>query len=244
MGDINILGVHISDMNMTETVNMLMGFLSDGKPHVVYTPNSEIIYAAYKDEEFKKILNTSDINTADGIGVVYASKILKKPLRERVAGYDLMHAFFKEAARDKKRVFLFGSKPGVSENAGKMLESMYEGLVICGVRDGYFTDEQNGEIVDMINAAAADIVLVCLGAPKQEKWIYQNREKINASVIMGLGGSLDTLTGVTKRAPEKWQKLGLEWAYRLVKEPKRFFRMMALPKFALTVMFKGKKYID
>lgn len=239
---INILGVEVSTASMKQTVNTLMGYLGDGKTHTVYTPNSEIIYMAYKDASFADVLNSADVKTPDGIGVVHASKILGKPLGERVAGYDLMHAFFKEAAGKNARVFLFGSKPGVAENAGKMLEEMYDGIEICGTRDGYFKDEQTGEIVDMINASNPDVILVCLGAPKQEKWIYQNKAAINKGIVMGLGGSLDTLTGVTQRAPESWQKLGLEWAYRLCKEPKRIGRMMALPRFGLTVMFKGKKY--
>jgi len=239
---INILGVDVSAKTMDETVDELMGYLGDGSTHTVYTPNSEIIYMAYKDEEFKNILNSADVKSADGIGVVYASKILRKPLTERVAGYDLMHAFFKKAKDRGVRVFLFGSKPTVAENAGKMLSDMYEGLEICGTRNGYFKPEETDEIVNMINASNPDVVLVCLGAPKQEKWIYENKDKIKKGIVMGLGGSLDTLTGVTQRAPESWQKLGLEWAYRLVREPRRIGRMMALPRFGLTVFFKGKRY--
>lgn len=239
---VNILGVEVSASAMKDTVDKLMGFLEEPRLHTVFTPNSEIIYAAYKDEYFKKVLNSADINTADGIGVVYASKILRQPISERVAGYDLMHAFLKEAAKSARKVFLFGSKPGVAEKAGEMLSDMYAGLKICGTRDGYFNEDDTKEIIADINASKPDIVLVCLGAPKQEKWIYENRDKIEARVAMGLGGSLDTLTGVTQRAPESWQRLGLEWAYRLVREPKRIGRMMALPRFGLTVLFKGRKF--
>lgn len=239
---INILGVDVSMNSMDETADTLMGFLGDGKVHTVFTPNSEIIYMAYKDEEFKEILNSADIKTADGIGVVYASKILKRPLSDRVAGYDLMHEFLKRAAVKEARVFLFGSKPGVAQKAGEILCDMYKGLIICGTRNGYFKAEETSEIINEINESNPDIVLVCLGAPKQEKWIYENAPSINKGVIMGLGGSLDTLTGVTQRAPESWQKLGLEWAYRLVKEPWRIGRMMALPRFGFTVLLKGKRY--
>lgn len=239
---INILGVEISEESMSDTVKKLLGYLDEPRMHAVYTPNSEIIYMAYKDEKFREVLNSAEIRTADGIGVVYASKILKKPISERVAGYDLMHAFLKEAAKDKRKVYLFGSKPGVAENAGRMLCDMYKGLEICGTRDGYFSEADTDGIIKGINAAKPDILLVCLGAPKQEKWIYDNRDKLDVRVAMGLGGSLDTLTGVLKRAPESWQKLGLEWAYRLVCDPKRIIRMTALPRFALTVLFKGKRY--
>ena len=110
------------------------------------------------------------------------------------------------------------------------------------MRNGYFTDADTESILEEMNAAHPDVILVCLGAPKQEKWIYDNAAKLNAKIMMGCGGSLDVLAGRVERAPEKWQKLGLEWAYRLKKEPKRFWRMTALPKFGLTVLFKGKKY--
>ena len=239
---INILGVNISQLTMSQTVAKALSFLEDGKNHVIYTPNSEIIYEAYKNPEFAEVLNSADINTADGIGVVYASKILKNPLSERVAGYDFLNNLIKEAAPLNKKVFLFGSKPGVAEEAGAELEKRYPGIVICGTRDGYFKDDESEEIAKEIKQAEPDIVFVCLGAPKQENWIYKYKNIIDAKIIMGAGGSLDVLAGKVERAPEKWQKAGLEWAYRLKKEPKRFMRMTALPKFGFTVLFKGKKY--
>ena len=242
MGDtIDILGVKVSTKTMEETTNKLLGYLDGEQTRCVFTPNSEIIYMAYQDAEFARILNSADVNTADGIGVVYASKILKQPLAERVAGYDLMNNLIKAAAPAHKRVFLFGSKPGVADEAGEKLKELYPGIIICGTRDGYFGEEQTPEIVAQINAAEPDLLLVCLGAPKQEKWIFENRPHLHARVIMGAGGSLDVLAGRVERAPERWQKLGLEWAYRLKKEPKRIGRMMALPRFGLTVLFKGKR---
>lgn len=239
---INILGVNISMLDMKNTVKKAEALLEDGKTHLVYTPNSEIIYMAYQDENFAKVLNSADINTADGIGVVYASKILKSPLPERVAGYDFLNELLKTVAPKNKRVFLFGSKPGVAELAGKELEKRYPGIVICGTRDGYFKDEESEAIAESIKNTSPDIVFVCLGAPKQEKWIYEYKDKLGAKIIMGAGGSLDVLAGKVERAPEKWQKLGLEWAYRLKKEPKRAMRMAALPKFAFAVLLKGKKF--
>lgn len=243
MKKINILGVNISYVTMKEAVETALSFFSDGKNHVVYTPNSEIIYVGYKDEEFKGILNSADLNTADGIGVVLASKILGLPLKERVAGYDFLHELIKASAPLNKKVFLFGGKPGVSDAAAEKLLSLYPGIKICGTRDGYFKEEESEQIAKEISSLNPDIVFVCLGAPKQEKWIYKYKDTIGASIIMGAGGSLDVLAGTVKRAPEKWQKLGLEWAYRLVKEPWRIGRMTSLPKFALTVLFKGRKYL-
>lgn len=243
MGDtVNILGVQVSTKTMAETVDTLLGYLDEEQVHCVFTPNSEIIYMAYKDPQFAQLLNSADLNTADGIGVVYASRILKQPLRERVTGFDLINLLCERAAPQKRRVFLFGAKPGVAEEAADKLTQLYPGLVICGTRDGYFKKEQTPEIVGQINAAEPDILLVCLGAPKQEKWIAENRDRLNARVVFGAGGTLDGLAGRMERAPESWQRLGLEWAYRLKKEPKRIGRMMALPRFGLTVLLKGRKY--
>ena len=145
---INILGVNISALNMKETVEKAKSFLNEDRPHMIFTPNSEIIYMAYKDSAFADILNSADINTADGIGVVYASKILKKPLSERVAGYDFLNELIKTSAKMNKRVFLFGSKPGVAELAGNELERRYPGVVICGTRDGYFKDKESENIAE------------------------------------------------------------------------------------------------
>lgn len=243
MGDtVNILGVQVSTKTMAETVDTLLGYLDEERVHCVFTPNSEIIYMAYKDPQFARLLNSADLNTADGIGVVYASRILGQPLRERVAGFDLMNRLLERAAPSRRRVFLFGSKPGVAEEAADKLTQLYPGLVICGTRDGYFKEEQTPEIVEQINAAEPDILLVCLGAPKQERWIADNRKRLNVRIVLGAGGSLDVLAGRVERAPESWQRLGLEWAYRLKKEPKRIGRMMALPRFGLTVLLKGRKY--
>ena len=239
---INILGVHIDRLTHKEALDKLTGFLETEKTDMVFTPNSEIIQMAYKDTEFAKLLNSSSLNTADGIGVVYASKILGKPLAERVAGFDLMCAFMGVCEKKGARVFLFGSKEGVAKEAADELLRRHPSLNICGMRNGYFTDADNESIISEMNAANPDVILVCLGAPKQEKWIYANAPKLNAKIMMGCGGSLDVLAGRVERAPEKWQKSGLEWAYRLKKEPKRIWRMTALPRFGLTVLFKGRKY--
>lgn len=239
---INILGVHIDRVTHDEALERLTSFLSTPETDCVFTPNSEIIQMAYKDADFAALLNASSLNTADGIGVVYASKILGLPLKERVAGFDLMCAFMGVCASKGARVFLFGSKPGVGEEAKAELLRRYPNLNICGIRNGYFTDAETDSIIQEMNEANPDIILVCLGAPKQEKWISANADKLNAKIMMGCGGSLDVLAGRVERAPEKWQKLGLEWAYRLKKEPKRIWRMTALPRFGLTVLFKGRKY--
>ena len=238
----NILGVNVDNVTYEEAVSRIMKMLNEPGNHTVFTPNSEIIYMAYKDENFCGILNSADLLTADGIGVVYASKILKNPVPERVAGFDVSCGVIDEIAQSGHRLFLFGGKPGVAEKAAEHLKEEYPLINIVGMRDGYFTPEENDSIIDEINASGADLVFVCLGAPKQENWIFENRSKLNCHVMMGVGGTLDVLAGTAERAPEIWCDLGFEWLYRLIKEPKRIFRMMALPKFALTVIFKGQRY--
>ncbi len=239
---INILGVYIDRVTRTQALEKLTGFLETENTDIVFTPNSEIIQAAYKDKAFKNRLNSASLNIADGIGVVYASRILGIPLKERVAGFDLMCAFMGVCAEKGARVFLFGSKEGVAKEAADELLRRHSSLNICGMRNGYFTDADTDDIIAQMNASNPDVILVCLGAPKQENWIYDNAPKLNTKIMMGCGGSLDVLAGRVERAPERWQKLGLEWAYRLKKEPKRFWRMTALPKFGLTVLCKGWKF--
>lgn len=242
MDKVNILGAKISMLGIDESVEYIMEMLKENKNHAVFTPNSEIVMNAYKDPEFMELLNGADLLTADGIGLVYASKIVGKPIAERAAGFDIAMALVKRLAEEGKSLFLFGSKPGTAERAGEILVSRNPGLKIAGTRNGYFSDEDTDEIISEINRSGADVVFVCLGAPKQEEWITENKDKLWCKVMMGLGGSLDAITGDMPRAPEWYCTHGLEWFYRLMKQPSRIGRMMALPKFGLTVFLKGRKF--
>ena len=240
---VNILGVKIDKVSIPEAVDMIMDFIENGeKARAVYTPNSEIVMQGYRDDAIREILNDASLLTADGIGVVYASKILKNPIYERCAGYDVACQLLKKMGEKGKSVYLFGSKPGVAEKAAKEMLQKYPGLVISGCADGYFDSEKERLIIDDINLKKPDVLFVCLGAPKQEKWIYEHKGILNCKVCMGLGGSLDVFAGTVQRAPEFYQNHGIEWLYRLIKEPKRFFRMLDLPKFGITVLLKGKKF--
>lgn len=239
---VNILGVWVDMVNIPRASDRIMQFFNEEGLHKVYTPNSEIIMAAYKNDEFRDVLNNAELLTADGIGVVYASKILGKPISERAAGYDIACEVLDRIKGTSRGVFLFGGKPGVAEIAKEKLLERYPGIVISGMRNGYFKPEEEEEIVEEINASGADLVFVCLGAPKQELWIDKYKDKLNAKVAMGVGGSLDVFAGTALRAPEFYCKHGLEWFYRLMKQPSRAGRMLALPKFGLTVLFKGRKF--
>lgn len=237
---VNILGVNIDKITAAAALDKAEELLRTPGVSAIYTPNPEIVMAAYEDEEFLKILNEADMCTPDGIGVVYGSKIIGDPVPERVAGFDLACGLLDRIRKTGESVFLFGSKPGVAELAEKNLKEKYPELVIAGLHDGYFKPEDEPEIIEQINNSGASLLFVCLGAPKQEKWIAANRDKLNVKLCMGIGGALDVFAGTVKRAPDIFIKLNLEWFYRMCKQPSRIGRLMALPKFILTVK-KGKR---
>lgn len=231
---ISIYGVSYNNVTMDEAAALTDELLSEAKNHMVVTPNAEIAYMAAKDKELGEILNNSDMVVADGIGVVYASKIYGTPVKQKVAGVELGERVLENASKSGKGVFFLGAKPGVGELAAEKLLEKYPGINFVGIRDGYFKDDD--AVIAEINASGAEILFVCLGAPKQEKWMAQNKEKISARLMLGLGGALDSYAGTVKRAPKIFIKLGLEWFYRLIKEPKRAGRMMALPKYMFAVI--------
>ena len=239
---LNVLGIGVDSYTLEETADMLIDAMEKDQAASVYTPNSEIILYAYKNPDYAKVLNRGDFITPDGIGVVYASRILKKPLPERVSGFDLANVILKKIAGTKKRIYLFGGKPGVGEEAAKNICKLYPGTEICGTADGYFDEEKEQKIIKDIQSKKPDLLFVCLGFPKQELWIDSHKDALGAKVCMGLGGSLDVFAGTVKRAPKGFQKLGLEWLYRLLKQPSRAIRMLALPKFGFTVLLHGKKF--
>lgn len=239
---ISIYGVAYNNVTMDEAAALTDEFLNENKNHMVVTPNAEIGYMAAKDKELGEILNSSDMVIADGIGVVYASKIYGTPVKQKVAGVELGEKVLENASKSGKGVFFLGAKPGVGELASEKLLEKYPGINFSGIRDGYFKDDD--EVIEAINASGAEILFVCLGAPKQEKWMAKNKDKINVRLMLGLGGALDSYAGTVKRAPKIFIKLGLEWFYRLIKEPKRAGRMMALPKYMFAVIrdrFRRKK---
>lgn len=241
MDKLYIFGVPIHRVTMNEAVEILKGYLKEDRIHIVATPNAEIIMMAQKDEEYKKILNETNLNVPDGSGVVFASKVFNKPLKERVAGFDLMMEFVKWASHKDVSIYLLGAKPEVVEKAQSNLKNLYPSLKIVGFYHGYFNEKEEENIIEDINKRAAQVLFVALGAPKQEKWIYKNKEKLKVKIAMGVGGSFDVIAGKAKRAPEIYRKLGLEWLYRLIQEPWRYKRMSALPKFAFKVLLARLK---
>lgn len=233
---IKVLDVTIDDLTMDEAVSSAIGFFDDGKKHYICTPNPEIVMAAKDDLKLKEILNNADMVVPDGIGVVWASKYSESKLKERVPGFELTLNLFDKLKDTDKKVFFFGGAPGVAEEAAKKMTEKYKGLKIAGTRNGYFNKEEEKDIISEINRSGADLLLVGLGAPKQEKWIYENKDLLCAKVYIGIGGSFDVMAGNVKRAPKVFQRLGLEWFYRLITQPTRFKRMLKLPLFVIEVL--------
>ena len=222
-----ILGIRFDDLSRQEAAQRGGELLAEDTFHYVVTPNPEFILAAEKDPEFAQILNGADLVLPDGIGVVYSAKIMGTPLKERVPGIEFAADMLACLNERKGRLYLLGAKPGVAEEAGRRIQEQYPDLVLCGTHDGYFKDEE--AVLLEVAAARPDLLFVCLGAPKQEKWMARWGKHTGARLAIGLGGCLDVFAGNVERAPESWQKLGLEWAYRLKKEPKRVGRMAKLP---------------
>lgn len=234
---VDILGIPVDNITMNEAVVKSGAFLTEDGANSIYTPNAEILMAAQRDPQLRNILVNADMLTADGAGVVLASKILRRSVAGKVSGVDLIGEIFKTYAQKNLRCFLFGSKPGVAEEAAVKIIADYPGVIIAGCRNGYFTEDQDEEIVNTINDAHPDILLVALGAPKQEKWISEHKEKLNAKICMGVGGAIDVISGRVKLAPDFFRRHGLEWLYRLYKEPRRARRMLDLPRFMLRVIW-------
>ena len=222
-----ILGVAFDNLTREEAAKRGAEMLAENRFHYVVTPNPEFLLSAEKDKEFQRTLNGADLVLPDGIGVVYSAKIMGTPLKERVPGIEFAADMLDCLDEMGGRLFLLGAKPGVAEEAGRHILEEHPNIVLCGTNDGYFKDDE--DVLLKVAAARPDLLFVCLGAPKQEKWMARWGGHTGARMAIGLGGVLDVFAGNVERAPEKWQKLGLEWAYRLKKEPKRIGRMAKLP---------------
>ena len=232
----HVLGVPFDAVTMDEAVAKAKKLLKEEGQHIICTPNPEIVMEAQNDKVLNSILHEADLVVPDGIGVVWASKYSEIRLTERVAGFDLTQNLMAELAATDETFYFFGGAPGVASTAARKMMKKYPGLKVVGVHNGYFDEKEEKRIIQDIKEKAPSILLVGLGAPKQEKWIYDNLRLTGAKVAIGVGGSFDVMAGNVKRAPKIFQKLGLEWFHRLITQPTRWRRMMRLPKFALTVL--------
>ncbi len=227
----DVMGVAFDDLTMDQAVERGLALATGEGYAYAVTPNPEIVMMARKDPDYARTLAGAGLTLADGIGVIYAAKLLGRPLKGRVPGVDFAGGLMAEMAKRGLKLFLLGAKPGVAEQAAEHLTRQYPGLSVCGVHDGYF--QEDAPVVAAVKDSGADVLFVCLGAPKQERWMARNGPATGAHLAVGLGGALDVFAGAVKRAPETWQRLGLEWLYRLIKEPRRIGRMAKLPLFLL-----------
>ncbi|MBP2025971.1 WecB/TagA/CpsF family glycosyltransferase [Peptoniphilus stercorisuis] len=245
MEKVSIFGVDIFNIDFKEATEIVKGFLKeDGKIKKIFTPNTEIVMDARDNNEIKDIINSGDLVIADGIGLIYGSKMRKKPLKERVTGFDISMKLIDIAEKEGYSIYLLGAKPGVAKRASENLKKDHPNLNVIGHHDGYFKGihlgmkdhEEEKVVINEINSLKPDIIFLGLGFPKQEIWINENAEKLDSKLIIGNGGVIDILSGDMKRAPEIFIKLNLEWFYRLITNPSRIKRQLAIPKFLIAII--------
>jgi len=237
MNRTDVLGVGFDDISPEQAVSYAYSIIQGNDNAYIVTPNPEIVWECRTNPDLSAAVNNASLVLPDGIGIIIAAKLLGTPIKSgRVPGIDFGAALFHEIAKNNRSVFLYGAKPGVASEAGARLEAGYPGLRIAGTADGYDPDTE--QIIGQIDKAAPDLLLVCLGAPKQELWMANHVKKLNVRLCIGLGGALDVLAGRKKRAPVFFRKLGLEWLYRIIGEPRRIKRAFRLPMFLLAVLWK------
>lgn len=230
---VDVLGVGFDNLTLDEAVARGMELVCGEDTHYVVTPNPEIVEVCRENPAARDAVNGADLVLPDGVGVVKGAAMLGTPLKEKTPGIEFAAGLMGKMAQQGKSLYLLGAKPGVAELAGQRLTQRYPGLRIAGTHDGYF--KEDGPVVEAIRQSGADVVFVCLGAPKQELWMAKNGSATGAHLLCGLGGSLDVFAGVVARAPKFCSDHGLEWFYRLCKEPRRIGRMMKLPLFLVHV---------
>lgn len=233
---ISIFGLSVSRMNMKDTVEYLTKAIQSRQVHQVITANPIMIMAALENPSYMQVMQNAELLVPDGTGVVWAAEKAGSPVPERVAGFDLLHELLRVGESYKWRVYLLGSTGDVIEATASRLKELYPEVVICGLRDGFFGPNEDQGVIEHIRKAEPDLLFVARGADTQEPWISRYKQELNVPVMMGVGGSFDVISGKSKRAPKIMQKLRMEWLYRLMKEPSRYKRMLALPKFAMKVL--------
>ena len=236
---IDVLGVGFDNVTMAEAVEQGMALLHSEGSHYVVTPNPEIVEACRENGAARAAVNGADLVLPDGIGIIKGAARLGTPLKEKTPGIEFAAHMMERMAGEGMSLYLLGAKSGIAEQAAEKLSAQYPGLKIAGTHDGYF--KEDGPVVEDIRQSGADCVFVCLGAPKQEFWMAKNGPATGARLLCGLGGSLDVFAGTVERAPKFFCDHGLEWFYRLCKEPKRIGRMMKLPLFLVHVKQEKRK---
>lgn len=237
---VKIRSVEFDNVTLNEAQEMIRVMLHNSKADMVVTPNSEIVQLCNEDEKIKNIISKASLTVPDGIGVILASKILSRPLKQKVAGVELGKKVCEVLSETGDGLYILGGKPESVSGAAKNLKKEFQKLKIAGFHDGYFKNDD--DIISDIKEKNPAVIFVCLGAPKQEIWMSEHLKDFDNIIMLGLGGSVDVYAGIAKRAPKIFIKLGLEWFYRLLCEPWRIGRMMKLPKFLFgTIFYKIRK---
>jgi len=244
-GTLIVLGCRVDAVGRDEAVEQIAALANAGGAALVVTLGVEMVMAAQHDEEFRRIVNSAALVTCDTVGLMLASRLRGGPLRERVTGVELVDALAaRSAACGDARLYLLGGRGDTALRAAAVLRGTYPGVAIAGARDGYFRPEESDAVAAAIRASGANVLLAGLGSPKQEQWLARYLGTSGCGVGIGIGGSLDIYAGNVVRAPAAFRRTGLEWAYRLAKEPRRWRRQLALPRFALAVLgetLRGRK---
>lgn len=235
----NILGVNIDNVTLEEAGEITKRLVetSNKSCKVVVAPNTEFIMMAQKDKEFMDILNNAELATPDSVGVIMGGKKQKKPFKERIPGQAYFRKVLEIGEKEGWTFFLLGGKDDVPKLAKENVEKMYPNIKIVGFHEGYFSTDSEEQVVEQINSLKPNVLFVAMGAPLQEKWINKHKDELKVDVAAGQGGTFDYEAGKIKRAPKVFQKLGIEWLWRLIRQPSRIVRMMVLPVFWFKVTF-------
>lgn len=240
---ITILGIPFDNVTLEEAGEKTKEIIKNSNKscELIVAPNTEFIMAAQKDKEFFDILNKAKLATPDSVGVMIGGKLQKKPFKERMPGQAYFREVFRRAENEGWTIYLLGGKGDVPYRAKAKLEQDFPKAKIVGVHEGFFEENTEEEIIEEINNLKPNVLFVAMGAPRQEKWIYKNKDKLKVDVAAGQGGTFDYEAGEIARAPKTFQKLGIEWLWRLAKQPSRIVRMLVLPQYLIKILFKKDK---
>jgi N-acetylglucosaminyldiphosphoundecaprenol N-acetyl-beta-D-mannosaminyltransferase len=235
LNSVTVLGCRLDVVDADGATDAVMRFAREGAGAHVVTLGTEMVVYAQRDERYRHVVNGSALSLCDTVGLLAVARSRGADLKDRVTGVELVDHLCARASREGIRIFLFGGAPGIADRAAHELERRYPGLQIVGTRNGYFSPEESPRIAQEIRVSGAQVLLAGMGFPKQEFWLAEYLHKTGCGAGIGVGGSFDVLSGNVQRAPERWRRMGLEWLYRLLKEPQRWRRQLALPQFVLLV---------
>lgn len=240
---IKILGVNIDNVTIEEAGNQTKKLIEESNKSckLVVAPNTEFIMLAQKDKEFFDILKQADLATPDSVGVMIGGKLQKRKFKERIPGQAYFRKVLEVGEKEGWTFYFLGGEEGIALKAKEKVQEDYPNVKIVGCHEGFFETDKEESVIEEINGLKPNVLFVAMGAPIQEKWIYKNKDRLKVDIATGQGGTFDYEAGKIKRAPKVFQKLGIEWLWRLAKEPKRIIRMMALPKYLIIVLLKKDK---